>query len=182
MTVVLDTSFLLYLFAPTGQVGSPRDANGEPVRFVKERVAGLIAELEKSQTKIIVPTPALSEIMVRAGVEAGQEYISLLKRSGIVRIVPFDEKAAIETAIMAGDVARCPAIRPATDGTAAKVKYDRQIVAIAVTEGATKLYTDDKNLSAFAKRHRLMVVGIEDCLVPTSDAQGNLELIIPTEQ
>ena len=172
MTVVLDTTFLLHFLAPADEVGSS-------VPFAKERVAGLIAELEKSQTTIIVPTPALSEIMVRAGVEAGQEYVSILKRSGVVRIVPFDEKAAIETAIMAGDVARCPAIRPATAGTAAKIKFDRQIVAIAVTEGAKKLYTDDKNLTAFAKRHRLMAVGMADCPVPTSDAQGSLDLKAP---
>jgi predicted PilT family ATPase len=179
LTVAFDTSFLLYLLAPAGQVGAPLDENGSPIPFVKERVASLVSDLEKAGTKVLVPTPALSEIMVRAGVEAGQGYIALMKRTRVFRIVPFDEKAAIETAIMAGDASKHPKVRAATDGTYAKIKYDRQIVAIAVTEGATTLFTDDRNQQTFAKRHGLRVMGIGDCLVPAIESQMNLALEAP---
>jgi len=112
--------------------------------------------------------------MVRAGVEAGQSYINIMRMAKVFRIAAFDVKAAVETAIMAGETTKCPSIRAAADGTYAKIKYDRQIVAIAVSEGATTLYTDDKNQQAFARRHGIKVIGIGDCLVPDLAAQMTL--------
>jgi hypothetical protein len=124
----------------------------------------------------VVPTPALSEIMVRAGVEAGQRYINIMRNAKVFWIAPFDEKAAVETAIMAGEATKCPSIRAVTDGTYAKIKYDRQIVGIAVSEGAATLYTDDRNQQAFARRHGIKALGIAECLVPDSAAQMTLPL------
>ncbi len=176
MTVAFDTTFLLYLFAPAGRVGAPLDARGAPISLVKERVTALVEDLTKSGTRIIVPRPALSEIIVRAGIEAGQHYLGVMRQAKVFRIAPFDEKAAVETAIMAGEATKCPSIRAATDGTYAKIKYDRQIVAIAMSEGAATLYTDDHNQRAFARRHGVNVVGIGECPAPQSTAQMTLSL------
>ena len=96
--------------------------------------------------------------------------------TGPLLIAPFDEKAAVETAIMAGEAIKCPSIRAVTDGTYAKIKYDRQIVGIAVSEGAATLYTDDRNQQAFARRHGMKALGIAECLVPESAAQMTLRL------
>jgi len=40
LTVAFDTTFLLYLFAPDGEVGVPLDENGIPIEFVVQRVKG----------------------------------------------------------------------------------------------------------------------------------------------
>jgi hypothetical protein len=172
-----DATFLLYFVAPSGEVGVPLDSNNKPVEFAKERVAGLVEELGRIGARIIVGTPALSEIMVRAGVQAGQTYVGIMRRSKAFSIVPFDEKSAIEVAIMAGHAVRGERGKTANDGTHAKLKYDRQIVAIAHTEGATTFYTDDRNQRNLAVKLGMKVVGLEDCLVPTGAAQQSLPLV-----
>ena len=148
--------------------------DGKQIPFAKERVAGLIADLQKAGTKVIVPTPALAEIMVRAGVEAGQQYIKLMGSAGVFRICPFDVRAAIETALMQGHALSGEASKSATTATRAKLKYDRQIVAIAKTEGAGIFYTDDTDQRAFAEKQGLTVRGLTDLPVPTEAAQPTL--------
>ena len=115
----------------------------EPVERYRDRVDHLVTHLEQNRTKIIIPTPALSEILVRAGA-AGPEYLAQINSQSVFRIVAFDERDAVEVAAMtrksidsSGDK------RGGVDGTRNKIKYDRQIVAIAKVEGVTALYSDD---------------------------------------
>ena len=181
MTVAFDATFLLYLFGDPGSVAAPVDASGQPVQFVKERVAGLLDELQKADAVIVVAAPALSEIMVRAGVIAGQQYVSLMAHARVFKITPFDVRAAIETAAMQGHEMNGEGKKTATTATYAKLKYDRQIVAIAKVEGATTLYTDDLDQRRFAERHGLAVVGLGDLRIPAVDAQPDL-FAIPEAQ
>lgn len=88
---------LLLLLRPGS--GRPLDSNGQPVTQVQERIAHLLQSLEKSRTRIVIPTPALSEVLVRAGT-AGPQIVERLSRSAVFRIVSFDSLAAIEAAIM----------------------------------------------------------------------------------
>lgn len=174
MTVAFDASFMLYLFAPAGDVGTPLDADQVPITFAKARVQALLKALEAADTRIVIPTPALSEVMVRSGVEAGQSYLSILDKSKVFRIAAFDQIAAVELPLMYGLQRGGSDLKAATDGTYAKVKYDRQIVAIARTAGCRVLYSDDRNQRNFAKRVGLEVRGLGDCEVPADDAQGDL--------
>jgi predicted nucleic acid-binding protein len=176
LTAALDATFLLYFVAPPNSVGVPLDSTGKPVDCAKDRVAGLVADLERSGTRIIVPTPALSEMMVRSGVVAGQSYISIMRKSKSFKIVAFDEKSAVEVAIMAGHTVKGEKGKAAKAETYAKLKYDRQIVAIAHTEGATTFYTDDKGQTKLAKGLGMKVVGLADCPIPTTAAQRPLPL------
>lgn len=176
MTVAFDASFLLYLFAPAGQVGAPLGPDGKPIAFAKERVQALFLALEEQKTKIVIPTPALSEVMVRSGVEAGQSYIAIMAKKRVFRIAPFDEKSAIELPIMYGLHRRGEALKQANEGTYAKIKYDRQIVAIAFTEGCSTIYTDDENQAKFAMKQGMAVIGLADCPIPTDAAQIPLKL------
>ncbi len=179
MIVALDTTFLLYIFAPIGHVGTPLDAGGKPLEFAKERVSALVEDWEKTGAKIIVSTPALSEVMVRAGAQAGQSYVAIMNKSKAFKIASFDERAAIEVAIMAGNAVKGHDLKSATAATHAKMKYDRQIVAVACVEGAKVFYTDDGNQRTIATRAGLAVKGLEDCLVPTVSAQTSLPLNSP---
>lgn len=62
--VVIDATTLLLLLRPDS--GRPIDSNtGLPVTEVRDRIEFLIATLEKEKSKLIVPTPALSEVLVR---------------------------------------------------------------------------------------------------------------------
>lgn len=174
MTVAFDASFMLYLFAPAGEVGTPLDSEGAPITFAKERVQALLKALEAADNRIVIPTPALSEVMVRSGVEAGQSYLAIIDKSKAFRIAAFDQIAAVELPLMYGLQHGGGDLKAANDGTYAKVKYDRQIVAIARTTGCKALYSDDRNQRNFAKRVGLEVRGLGDCEVPTDEAQGDL--------
>jgi hypothetical protein len=174
LIVGADATFLLYFFAPVDSVGVPKDSNDQPVTMAKERVRGLIDDLEKQQARIIVPTPALSEIMVQAGVQAGQNWLAIMNKSKVFKVVPFDAKSAIEVAIMAGHTVKGEAAKEATRETYAKLKYDRQIVAIAHTEAATVFYTDDRRQQNLAKRLGMTVRGLADLPIPTEWAQPSL--------
>jgi predicted nucleic acid-binding protein len=170
----MDATFLLHFFAPVGTVGVPLDSNSQPVAFAKERVEALVKELEKTGARIIVGTPALSEITVRAGVKAAQEWIALMDKSAHFSIVPFDIKSAIQVAIMTGHSIKGEGGKAATSDTYAKMKYDRQIVAIAHTEGATVFYTDDGRQGNMATPLGMVVRGIADCPVPDGVAQMSM--------
>ena len=96
--IVFDSSYLLIFLRDN--MPPARDRNDKPVEKFKERIQFLIASLDASNTIIGIPTPALAEIMVRAGA-AGPEYLKQLRRANFV-FLPFDTKAAIEAASEVG--------------------------------------------------------------------------------
>lgn len=167
--VVFDATTLLLLFAPDASV--PKDSNGKPIPFAKERIDGLVADLSKRKVKIIVPTPALSEALVRAGPVAGANYLAGIRKSGWFRIESFDERAAIEVAEMTKEAIDRGDKKNGSDATWAKVKYDRQIVAIAKVNSASAIYSDDINLTSFARRQGLRVISVVDLNVPDEASQ-----------
>lgn len=175
MIVGMDATFLLHFFAPIGSVEGPTDSTGKPVEFVKERVDALVKDMEKTGAKIIVGTPALSEISVRAGVQAAQTWIAIMSKSPHFKIVEFDIKSALEVAVMVGNAVKGEGGKAATSDTFAKLKYDRQIVAIAHTEGATVFYTDDGRQANMAARLGMAVKGTEDLPIPANKKQITIE-------
>ncbi len=62
------------------------------------------------------------------------------------------------------------------EGTWAKVKFDRQIVAIAKVEGANVIYSDDRNVQTFAAGVGISVVKVADLPLPPEDPQAPLPL------
>jgi hypothetical protein len=90
----------------------------------------LIARLQKSKTKILIPTPALSEFYVKADPDV---WAAFKCRSAFI-VVPFDENAAIECSIsIASAVYSGNKKGVQADTSWQKVKFDHQIVAIAST-------------------------------------------------
>jgi hypothetical protein len=172
--VIFDATALLLLIAP--QAAAPRDSKGQQITYAKERIDGEIQALSKSKQKIVVPTPALSEALVRAGAAAAKEYLRAISRSPHFKIAPFDEKAAIELALMTQSAIKAGNKKGGSDETWAKVKFDRQIVAIARVNGAGVIYTDDRNLRTFAFAHGLSTISVADLPIPAASAQTEMEL------
>lgn len=166
--VVIDATMLLLLLRPGTPV--PAGPSGVPVDKPKERIEFLVQRLDREKTKIIVPTPALSEVMVRAGAAASQQIIEYLQKYAVFRIEPFDTRAAIEVATMTRDAIAKGTKRGAAQ-TYAKIKYDRQIVAIARVCGADTIYSDDRDIRALAAETKIKVVGIASLPLPPEDAQ-----------
>jgi hypothetical protein len=170
--VVIDSTLLLLMMRPEMAAASVT------IDKPKERIDFLVKELQRTGIKIIIPTPALSEILVRAGSSVSQQIVETLSRVAVFSIESFDTRAAIEMAAMS---------RAALDGGNkrgnsspaiwAKVKFDRQIVAIAKVCRATRIYSDDRDIRAIAKVERIQVVGLADLPLPEEDTQLNMELI-----
>ena len=167
--VVFDATTLLVLLAP--DVSVPLDSNGVAITYPKERVDGLISDLAKSKTKIIIPTPALSEALVRAGSVAAAQYLARIRKSAHFIVEPFDEKAAIEVALMNKHAIDSGDKKAGSLESWTKVKFDRQIVAIAKVNNVGTIYTDDVGLKAFAKASGLRAIGLGELTIPDASAQ-----------
>ena len=94
--VIIDSTMLLLFLRP--DTLGPADSTGVPVTAPKDRVEHLISELEAGAINIMIPTPVLSEVLVRAGAKASQQIVEELNRQSVFRIEPFDIRAAIEVA------------------------------------------------------------------------------------
>ena len=174
MTVVFDATMLLLLLRPG--VSPPFDpATGKPVAHAEERIAQLVSDLEKARVTIIVPTPALSELLVHAG-SAGPEWVRQISRSAAFKLAPFDTLAAIEVAEMTRVAIAAGDKRSGASATWVKVKYDRQIVAIAKVAHADTIYTDDEGLRGFAEAQGLSVVKLAELPLPATRAQLQIDL------
>lgn len=164
--VVFDATTLLFVLS--ANVAAPLDSKtGKPLNRAKERVDFLLAELEKRRTKIIVPTPALAEILVRAAA-AGPGYLQKLTTSAHFKIVAFEERAAVEVSVMTAQELK-EGIKRAPGVTFAKLKYDRQIVAIARVEGAAAIYSDDEDMKTLAARAGIPIVRLEHLPLPPEE-------------
>ena len=80
---VLDATTLLHFLEPDARAAM-HPASGEPIPDAKDRIEGLVAELQKAKETILVPTPVLSEVLVHAD-EAGPGYLQILHRTGRLR-------------------------------------------------------------------------------------------------
>lgn len=170
--IVFDASVLLLLLAPEALPPSdPR--TGQPVERCKERLDHLIATFERQRQKVIIPTPVLSEILVHAG-EAGPAYLDVLGSSARFKIVPFDTRAAVELAALTREAIDQGDKRSGSTAPWAKIKFDRQIIAIARVEGAAAIYSDDAELARLAHRLGIEVVGVADIPLPPPDPQSEL--------
>lgn len=164
--VVFDANFLIYFLDPRikGGVGS------------NPRIDYLVATIQKTGDRIVVPTPALSELLVKAG-DAGPKYLDIVARSKFFRVAEFGERAAVEAAALHREAKAGGDKRGTTpEADWAKVKFDRQIVAIARVVGAKVIYTNDGQLAKHAKAAGIDACGLDDLPAPPATPQLEMRL------
>lgn len=171
--VAFDNTMLSLLLNPNCRV--PTDPTTQvALTFHKERAQGAIEALQKSRSKIIIPAPAAAELLTAIGPDA-QQYISIVSRSRLFEVGAFDAKCAIELAYMNRGVflthdkkSRAAAYQ--------KVKVDRQILAIAKSNGCNVIYTDDDGLTKRAELIGMDVIHSWALPIPDKDRQIPLDL------
>ena len=164
--VVFDANFLIYFLDPKIKDGVGNNA----------RIDYLVAAIQKSGERIVVPTPALSELLVKAG-DAGPKYLEIVARSKFFRVAEFGERAAVEAAALTRDAIAQGGKRGVTpEADWAKVKFDRQIVAIARVVGAKAIYTNDGQLSKHSRTAGIAAIGPGDLPEPPEAPQLELRL------
>ena len=165
MICVFDANFMLMLFDPRARV--PQRAGQPPVANAKERIESLVVDLSKGgKTKIIVPTPALAEFLLMAP-DSCSDYITEIKRRSVFEIVGFDESACIEL-VEFSQVLGKPTRKFSKDPneTKAKIKYDRQIIAISKASRATTIYTTDDGVADLARSLGIEAIDLGDLAPP----------------
>jgi len=170
MSVVFDSSFLIPLLDPKVKGEGDIDA----------RLDFLVRSLDKARTKIIVPTPALCEVLIGAR-DAAPQYLDIINRSARFKVVPFGTRAAVEAAAAHREALRTGDKK---EGIASwlKVKFYRQIVAIAKVEGATAIYSNDDDIRRFSARDGFEVISLESLPSPPEKPQGDLFPKAPDEE
>jgi hypothetical protein len=170
--VAFDTATLLFLLSPNP--GTVLDSSGKPIGDMRERIEFLVEELEIARTQIIVPTPAFSEVSVRAE-NATSKYWEIIRTSKYFHLEPFDIRAAVEAAEMTKKaLGSGKGKRGDSPDPWPKVKFDRQIVAIAKVCGASKIYSQDKGVMTVAHSVGIPVIDAASLPLRPSVAQPDM--------
>lgn len=160
MIVVMDTSVLIFLLEKDANAPNDPDT-GQPVTQCYERVNHLISELAEQPAKIIIPTPALGEILVKGG-GAAPDWLDTLTKSKHFSVAAFDTLAAVEYAALQAARGK-PNPEPKT-----KMKFDDQIIAIARVAGANIIYSSDEGLAKKVGAG-LSVIAVHDLPMPPEE-------------
>lgn len=87
--VAFDTTVLSLLVFPDAELR--QGSSGQKVEYARDRVLGLVHEIEDAREQVAVPAPALSELLVTDGVDV-QDVLTTLRGSSFIRIESFDER------------------------------------------------------------------------------------------
>jgi len=165
LIVLFDATFLMLFLDPRIMDG----IGANP------KVDHLVDTLDKARSRIIVPTPALSELLVGAK-DAAPAYLDIISGSRFFRIEPFGTKAAVEAADMTRSAIAMGDKRGGVDSTWQKVKFDRQIVAIAKVAGCETVYSDDEDVRRFAEQVAIPTVMLAQLPDPPIPPQLEMHL------
>jgi predicted nucleic acid-binding protein len=169
--VVFDTSVLTLAFDPSAK--APVDpATGLVLSDAQVRIDHLLKTLGMTKERVLIPAPVLSEYLVRGG-EDKDKRLDEITSSRVFVVAPFDTRAAVEcAAIEAGGPRRNRVLTE--DETKAKVKFDRQIIAVAIVRGVSVIYTGDRKLAATARLNGIGAVLTWELELPPVDPQLEL--------
>lgn len=172
MMIAFDTSTIVLTLDPDRARPPIDPSTGLPLTNCKRRVDHLISRLDGAKEVILIPTPILSEYLVRAGPNRS-EYINKFLSSKNFMVGAFDERAAIELALL--NDPDLNAARVLDDKTTwAKIRFDRQIISIAKVHGVSCVYTSDNGLAGCARKNGIKAVMTWELPEPPEDAQGHL--------
>lgn len=158
MRLLLDTNILIQLLAPN-VTGLTDPDTGELIDRLADRVAELEAEVDRTGAVLIIPTPVFSEFLMGIEKDSYQDYLDIINGTACFEIADFDTAAAIECAQLP---TKQELSQVAPDQIANKLKYDRQIVSIALAANADEVWSHDISLRKIAASRGLTVKSLAD--------------------
>lgn len=153
--VAFDSTYLIDLFNPK-LAGDQRAA-----------LDHLIHDLSKARVRVLIPSPCLTELLIRAG-KARDQYVQRLGNASSFEVIPFDRRAATECALLLEDAWDSKSQR---DITRTKFKFDWMIVACAASRGVQKIYTDDDDILRCAAQVGIQAIAQKNLMVPSESRQ-----------
>lgn len=167
MKLLVDNNILIQILAPN-KTGLTHPETKAALDRVDERAQAFVSEAERKNALILIPTPVLSEFLIGVEESKYQEYLDVLNGSACFEVVDFDTAAAIECAQLP-DRTELAQISPGQ--VASKLKYDRQIVGIALAAMANEVWSHDESLRKIASFKRLAVKSLADIEPPAVQGQ-----------
>lgn len=164
--IVVDANFLVLLFDPEALPQVERGA---------DRVHHLIATLTKARETIMIPAPAITEL-VTSRVDRVDEIVAAVRGYSAFEVQPFDEVIAIETGILIQRWLDTIPQQDRPDGWRVPMKYDAQIAATAVMRNARAICTDDRNYGVWLKGTGISVLKLAKLDLPPDPPQHPLPL------
>jgi predicted nucleic acid-binding protein len=137
-----------------------------------ERIVGLIQDLVAAKTVIGIPAPAWAEFLCGTDI-ATSGIVNAMKKRSAIRILPFDEVSAFETALIHRGAQAIGRKKSAAKAPWQQVKIDRQILAIARQNQVLTIYTDDDDMIAEASR--LGILALRSNEIPLKSKQNRLD-------
>jgi predicted nucleic acid-binding protein len=107
------------------------------------RAQALVEKIEAIKGVVVLPAPVLAEYLIGISRDSYQKHLDIINSVKCIEISAFDQLAAIECAMLVSNQ-EMKMLDP--DSTMAKLKYDRQILAISVASGAKEIWTHDKQI------------------------------------
>jgi hypothetical protein len=175
--ITIDSSILLAVINEHADI-PPCINSGKNVPYSGPRTKYFLKQCEANGTRILLPAPVLSELLVRAD-DASETFMTLLGYSSAFYSVPFDQRAALEHAeITKSKITKYGNKRGRLAGDWQKIKFDRQIVAISRVFKAEAIYCADKGLAAHAQFAGIAVKSFSDMELPPDIRAPQLDLVV----
>ena len=160
--LLLDNNILIQMLAPNA-TGLTDPESGDELDRLADRAAGLITEVERVGAVMVIPAPVLSEFLMGVEKDKYQKYLDTINGQSCFEVVGFDTAAAIECALLPS---RQELAQISPDQMASKLKYDRQIVSIALASMVDEIWSHDKSLRRIASSKELTVKSLADIQPP----------------
>lgn len=168
MRVCLDSNCLAVLLDKAAT--SPMSFDGIAISEAKARLDYFI---ESEKPEILIPSPLYSEILMISSISQ-QDLDKYLRDNGSFILVNFDFRAAS---------ALCNIEKPTAgkrlnrNETMAKIKFDRQILAVAKVHGVDQIVSTDRGVHIDAGRYDIDCLCLSGLPLPPGGAQIKLELV-----
>ncbi|MFI8479664.1 PIN domain-containing protein [Pseudomonas sp. NPDC078700] len=143
MKIVIDTNVLVQIMQNEDAKELRDPLSGKAVDNAFMRAEALVERIEAINGVVVLPAPVLAEYLIGIRRESYQAHLDIINGVKCIEISSFDQLAAVECAMMVSN-AEMKQLDP--DSTMAKLKYDRQILAISVASGAKEIWTHDKQI------------------------------------
>ena len=158
MRLLLDNNVLIQILAPTVTGLSDPETKAELDRL-NDRAAAFVSQVESQNAVMVIPTPVLAEFLMGVEVEKYQDYLDAINSNACFQLVDFDTASAIECAQLPS---RQELAQLSPEQSASKLKFDRQIVSIALAAMVDEVWSHDESLRKIALAKGLVVKSLAD--------------------